>query len=138
MAGDANQRAQRGAIAAEVVGGAAGIFTAAAAANAIPVAGQFISAGLALAGMFIKIFAGRKAKKKAEKRAKESSHRDKIEGTVSDNVPKAPSAGGVPQQSILPGATVQAQAPSTPMFQGGGGTEPSTVTQQALNNRLGF
>ena len=55
---------------------ASSLFTASSAANAIPVAGQFVSAGLAIAGLFTKIFAG-KRKEKKERAGRE--HRERLD-----------------------------------------------------------
>lgn len=121
------------------LGTAGSIFATAAAANAIPVAGQFVSAGLAIAGMFIKIFAGRKQKKQAEAKAKDEARRDQTKAAFT---PQANGPGGVgvssgqgPAQGTAPVA-----APNTTSFSGwGGGTNPSVQpAQQAINNSIGL
>ena len=121
------------------LGVAGSIFSTAAAANAIPVAGQFVSAGLAIAGMFIKIFAGRKQKKEAEAKAKEKSRSDKI---ASNFTPQAVGSGGIgvsSGQGPAQGAAPVSQ-PNTTSFSGwGGGTNPSVQpAQQAINNSIGL
>lgn len=117
------------------------LFTASAAANAIPVAGQFVSAGLAIAGLFVKIFAGKKKKKREERaRAKEKEiarSSDAIKaGTQSDG------AGGVGIGSgdSPQGATAPVSGPASPSFSSwGGGSAPSVQpVQQALNNKIGM
>jgi hypothetical protein len=117
------------------------IFMAASAANAIPVAGQFVSAGLAIAGMFVKIFAGRKAKKAKEAKEK----RTKALSTASDAVQATRSAGGgagvgLGSGSDPVGSTAPVSGPATPSFSTwGGGTAPSIQpVQQALNNKTGI
>lgn len=133
-----------GDIAATSIGMAGSIFAAAASANAIPVAGQFVSAGLAIAGMFIKIFAGRKKKKDAEKKRKQEAADQKLvnsmgeKGQDSANSGTVGGAGAQGQQPIS--ATARAAAPVTSSFQTwGGGNAPSVQpTQQVLNNQLGM
>lgn len=115
---------------------AQGIFAASAAVNAIPIAGQFASAGLAIAGLFVKLFGGRRQRKREEAalRAQEKRHTVEQRG---GNAPSAPAVQGgqQAQTSIVP--TTNFQGPPTPSFQGGGGQEPTiSPTQQALNNRM--
>lgn len=117
------------------------LFTASAAANAIPVAGQFVSAGLAIAGLFTKIFAGRRKKKKEAARKKQQEDKQRASGAIKAGV-QADSAGGLGQaqgpQSIA--GTAPLQAPATPTFSTyGGGTAPSIQpAQQVLQSSLGF
>lgn len=114
-----------------------GIFAASAAVNAIPIAGQFASAGLAIAGLMVKLFAGKKQRKKEEARRAAEADRTKQETVVGNQAaPQSIQGGGLQATSALP-STTNFQAQSTPMFKGGGGTEPTIApTQQALNNRL--
>lgn len=86
------------------------LFTAASAANAIPVAGQFASMGLALAGMFTKMFAG----KRKEKRGRAAKQEKKRTGQ---------------SQDILQGAGRAAGAAA-----GGSGTIGGRVPDQAIGN----
>lgn len=132
------EQAKKANIAAEAMGGAASIFTAAAAANAIPVAGQFVSAGLAIAGMLTKIFVGKAQEKKAKKlearkkvtdKAK-ASHATQAQGGASGGVGKASGQG--PQQSVTP-----VSRPSGPAFSSyGGGSAPPI--QQAITSSMGM
>lgn len=133
MGGSAAQAEERGGIAAQ------SLFAASAAANAIPVAGQFVSAGLAIAGMFVKIFAGRKKRKAEEAKAKEDK---RVNQTKTAFTPQANGPGGIgissgrgPAQGAVPVA-----APNTTSFSGwGGGTNPSVQpAQQAINNSIGL
>ena len=136
MGGSAEQATARSGIAAQ------SLFTASAAVNAIPVAGQFASAGLAIAGMFVKIFGGRrKRKKEAAARASEAKfqkQRSQVLGTGGGQQASVTAPGVPPQGSILPGTTAAPAGTTTPSFRGGGGTEPSMATQQVLKNRIGF
>lgn len=114
-----------------------GLFAASSAANAIPIAGQFVSAGLAIAGLFTKLFAGKKQRKKEEAARAAKAKQAGIE-QMGGNTPSAPatSSGQQAQQSIIP-VTTNYNLPQTPSFQGGGGAEPTiSPTQQALNNRI--
>ena len=114
------------------------LFTAASAANAIPVAGQFVSAGLAIAGLFTKIFGGRRRKKKAEEAAAAQARTDENK----KNFRVAPSGGGQTsgvvqaQQSIQP-VTQPVTNAATPAFSSyGGGSAPPV--QQTLNQYTGI
>jgi hypothetical protein len=116
------------------------IFAAASAANAIPVAGQFVSAGLAIAGMFVKIFAGRKAKRKKEAAAREKKKMSAASTAVKAGAQSGGGGGvGIGEGKGPVGATAPVGGPASPTFSSwGGGAAPSVQpTQQALNNRLG-
>jgi len=135
--GSAAQAEARGGIAAQ------SLFTAASAANAIPVAGQFVSAGLAIAGMFVKIFAGRKKRKAEEaKRAREAADAKLVKSMNEKGQDSATSGtvGGAGSQGQPIAPTAQAAAPVTSSFQSWGGGSAPTVqpTQQVLNNQLGM
>jgi hypothetical protein len=117
------------------------LFMASSAANAIPVAGQFVSAGLAIAGLFVKIFAGKKAKKAKEAKAK----REKALSTATDAVQATRKAGvgagvGLGSGSAPVGSTAPVSGPDAPSFSTwGGGSAPSVQpVQQALNNKVGI
>jgi hypothetical protein len=113
-----------------------GIFAAAGAANAVPVAGQVAAAALALAGILTKVFVGRKQareqrRKEAETRRVESNRQDvSPQPTQSLNV-----QGGVQaQQSIQQTAPVQ--EPFTPTLQyNDGGQQPTIQQPQRLFDR---
>lgn len=114
------------------------LFTAASAANAVPVAGTFVSAGLALAGLFAKIFGGRRRKKR-EEAAQKRKEQLASAASLSTAQQRAPSGPG-----IAPPAPIGTSAPvvpsATPSFSSfGGGQAPSVQpAQQALNNTLGL
>jgi hypothetical protein len=118
------------------------LFTAASAANAIPVAGQFVSAGLAIAGMFVKIFGGRKAKKRAEAKRKKELKLGAAKSAISSGVQQTGASKGMGQgQANAPiGSTAPVDQPQNPSFSSwGGGSAPSVQpVQQALNNKLGL
>ena len=132
------------------LGAAGSIFATAAAANAIPVAGQFVSAGLAIAGMFIKIFAGRRQKKRAEEAARRAAEAAKRKAKAQKDHDRARAAKGTgvqgsgevgaqqAQQSLQTTAPVTAPQ-QTSFTSWGGGSAPSVQpTQQVLNNQLGM
>ncbi|MHC4933176.1 MAG: hypothetical protein ACYTGV_13400 [Planctomycetota bacterium] len=116
------------------------LFQASAAANAIPVAGQFVSAGLAIAGLFTKIFGGRRRRKRRE--AQERRNKAAQESKAKQQGFMKPAAGGAAVGGRV--NTGQAmglapvQAPQAASFSSwGGGTAPSVQpTQQALNNSI--
>lgn len=118
------------------------LFTASAAANAIPVAGQFASAGLAIAGMFTKIFAGRRQRKRraaeAERQRRGQEATQSIKATVG---PAAAAAGGMGLSGGMQQGTQPVYAPRQTSFNAyGGGAAPSTQnpTQQVITNSLGM
>jgi len=117
------------------------LFTAASAANAIPVAGQFVSAGLAIAGLFTKIFGGRRRKKAAEKKRKAAELKEtRRQGYREVQGPQSAGGGGVGQGNAngpLQG-TSPVTAPLTSSFSSFGGGQAPTVqpTQQILNNTV--
>ena len=115
------------------------LFTAASAANAIPVAGQFVSAGLAIAGLFVKIFAGKKKKRQEEARKKREVRTDAAKDAVQKS---SDTAGGIGTSSGTGpvGATAPVSGPQAPSFSSwGGGSSPSIQpVQAAINNKLGF
>lgn len=117
---------------------AQGLFTASAAANAIPVFGQFASAGLAIAGLFTKIFGGRKAKKKAAERKAQEKKLEQAKGAVNPQANSSSGPGLAPSEPQAGTAVVnRAETPSFSSW--GGGDSPSVQpTQQAINNRLGM
>jgi hypothetical protein len=136
-------KARKGAIAAEVIGGAGSVFAAAAAANAIPVAGQFVSAGLAIAGLLTKIFVGRKQKKKEEAKKK----KDTQESTAADklNASGGGEGGGVglaktSESQISSAPVAPAIQPKFSTYGNAPGQQAPAVqpTQQALNNQMGI
>lgn len=117
---------------------AKGLFTAASAANAVPVFGQFASAGLAIAGLFVKMFGGKKQAKKAKKKAAQ-------EGREADALAKQKMAPGGNPGAAQAQQPVGTTAPVAPPHQSsftawGGGSQPNVnqdPTQQALNNKMG-
>lgn len=117
------------------------LFAASAAANAIPVAGQFVSAGLAIAGLFTKLFAGKRKRKREEREAA----RKKQLATASNAIKagaQADISGGIGQGSGRgpAGTTAPLQGPAVPAFSSyGGGPAPSIQpAQQVINSSLGF
>jgi len=128
-----------GASVASTAGLATSIFASAAASNAIPVAGQFISAGLALAGLLTKIFVGKKQKKEEARRKKQEERLDKAASATQVQATGGGGPGLGNAQGPV-GATAPVQPPSVPSFSSwGGGSAPSVQpTQQVLNNKLGF
>jgi len=121
---------------------ATSLFTAASAANAIPVAGQFVSAGLAIAGLFVKIFAGKKKKRQEEARKK----REEKLSRSSDAIKSATQSGGAggvgtgQEGAGAVGTVAQVSGPAVPSFSSwGGGSAPSVQpAQAAINNKLGL
>ena len=116
------------------------IFTAASAANAIPVAGQFVSAGLAIAGLFVKIFAGRKKKKREEAKAAQEKKMATATDAVKAGTQSGGSAGvGIGDGTGPVGTVTPVSGPAAPSFSSwGGGSAPSVQpAQAALNNKLG-
>jgi hypothetical protein len=117
------------------------LFTAASAANAIPVAGQFVSAGLAIAGLFTKIFAGRKKKKREEARKAQEKKMSTATDAVKAGTQSGASGGiGTGSEGGAPGSVAPVSGPAAPSFSSwGGGSAPSVQpAQAALNNKLGF
>lgn len=113
------------------------LFTAASAANAIPVAGQFVSAGLAIAGLFTKIFGGRRqAKKEAARKAREA----RVDTAKAATVGQADAGGGMGQLGSGTITTAPVQAPQAPAFNSYGGGSAPTIqpVQQALNSSIGL
>lgn len=120
---------------------ATSIFTAAAAANAVPVWGQVASAGLAIAGLLSKIFIGRRDKKRAAAKKKEDTRQGKIKSAHKAGVGPAGSTGmGLAEGQGPIGATAPVQPPQTPSFSSYGGGAAPTIqpTQQALNSSIGL
>jgi hypothetical protein len=106
-------------------------------ANMIPVAGQFVSAGLAIAGLFVKVFAGKKKKKAEEAAAKVKSDQnavaDKINPTPDVSGGQGLAKGGESQITTAPTTT-----PATPAFSSYGGGQAPSIQQQALNSATGI
>ena len=118
------------------------LFTAASAVNAIPVFGQFASAGLAIAGLFTKIFGGRKRRKReAEKRKRDElsmAAKSKQQGfSKGAGAGGAQVGGGVNMGQGL-GANAPVTAPQSASFNYNGGGATSTVqpTQQVISNSV--
>ena len=112
------------------------LFTAASAANAIPVAGQFVSAGLAIAGLFTKLFGGkRKAKRAAERRKLQERQAKASEAVTAQS--GAVGAGSSAQQGTVQNVTAPPTVSSAPAFNSwGGGSAPPV--QQAINSYTGM
>jgi len=115
------------------------LFTAASAANAIPVAGQFVSAGLAIAGLFTKIFGGQRKEKRRKRR---EARAERLAKASEASPMQSGGAGGVglAQSGQSQIATAPVAPPIQPAFSSyGGGAAPSVQpTQQAINSSLGF
>ena len=118
------------------------LFTAASAANAIPVAGQFVSAGLAIAGLFTKIFGGRRRRKKAEEARRREQERLTEHNARKGAMHQGPSSGATVGSGAQPGQTIsktiQSSAPDSASFNTWGGGQAPSVHQQVLNNKLGL
>lgn len=126
--------------AATAAGIASSIFAASAGLNAVPIAGQFASAGLALAGLLTKIFVGRRQKKKAKRREKEEARIDTASDAIQGSA-QSDSAGGIGLPSNQPvGKTAPVNPPTTTSYASwGGGTAPTTQpTQKALSGAMGI
>ena len=117
---------------------ATSIFTAAAASNAIPIAGQFVAVGLALAGLFTKIFTAKKAKKKEMAAAKRKEALGDVASKVNPQANRSSGPGLAPDSPV--GTTAPVTPPQTPSYSTwGGGVSPSIQpTQAALNNSIGI
>lgn len=112
------------------------LFTAASAANAIPVAGQFVSAGLAIAGMFTKLFGGKKAKKEAARKEAEQGRQAQATQAITAQS-GAVGGGSAAQQGTVQNTTAPPTVSSAPGFTSwGGGSAPPV--QQALNKYTGM
>ena len=112
------------------------LFTASTAANAIPVAGQFVSAGLAIAGLFTKIFAGRK---KAKQEAARAAEQAKTANAAKQFKPMQQAGAGVGLAPNEPaGKTAPVYQPDQASFATWGGGQPPTVQQQAINHSIGM
>lgn len=132
MAGSAAQAEQRSNMAAQ------SLFTASAAANAIPVAGQFVSAGLAIAGLFTKIFGGRRRRKKEAAAARERQRQDQVKAAFQPT--QGGHGGGEMKSSGLGpvGVTAPVQGPATQSFQSWGGGSAPSVQQDVLTSAIGM
>jgi hypothetical protein len=113
---------------AAAAGAVAGIATAAAAVNAVPIAGQIASAALALAALFTKIFAGRKQRIRAQRRAYQNrellaqkAYRDAINSfSPSPNMAPPAQAPNIPDQQGY-GLFQQMQEEGKPLYTSGKG-----------------
>ena len=119
------------------------LFSASAAANAIPVAGQFVSAGLAIAGLFVKIFAGRKKKKREEAKARQEKKMSEASTAVKAGTQSGGSGGvgtGDERSTAMAGQLAPVSGPAAQSFGSwGGGAAPSVQpTQQVINNKIGI
>lgn len=113
------------------------LFSASAAANAIPVAGQFASAALAIAGMFTKIFAGKRKAKKREGQEAEARKQSKAQEAVQPTS-EGVSGTGLPQTADSQITTTPAVTPETPAFSSYGGGPAPSVQQQTISKAIGF
>lgn len=114
------------------------LFTASAAVNAIPVAGQFASAGLAIAGLFTKIFGGRRRAKKAARAERERQRQDANKENFKG---QADTSSGVGTSSgIAVGSSAPVSVAYTPAFNSYGGGSAPTVqpVQQTINSYTGL
>lgn len=116
------------------------LFAASAVANAIPVAGQFVSAGLAIAGLFTKIFGGRRRKKAAARQEVRDQRTEVAKSNFQAQAPGPASPGGVamggPSGSV--GTTAPVSVPQTTSFSSWGGSSAPSVQQQVISNAVGF
>jgi hypothetical protein len=120
---------------------ATSIFAASAAANAVPIAGQFVSAGLAIAGLLTKIFAGRRQAKKEKAFEARQDALGQASEAIKGGAPGAPARGvgmGAAQGPI--GTTAPVAPPAKPSFNTwNGGVAPSMQpTQVAINSAIGL
>lgn len=114
------------------------LFTAASAANAIPVAGQFASAGLAIAGLFTKLFGGRRRAKRQERKRQQEKRTNLAQEAAQTQV-QATRSANVGQQTQGPvGATAPVQTSEAPAFSTYGGGSAPPIQQRVLNNSIGF
>jgi len=115
------------------------LFTASAAANAIPVAGVFVSAGLAIAGLLTKLFGGKRQKKRAEER--EARQRVVDQNKAYFQPGQSSTSGGIGVSSGQQiGSTAPVAQASTPVFNSYGGGSAPTVqpVQQVVNSYTGM
>ena len=103
-------------------GAMAGIAAAAGAANAVPIAGQVAAAGLAVAALFTKIFAGRRRARGEEARRKEQRRQDAFSTAARQQ-------GQFGQGNTLGAAPSQSQQGLTPLPQ------PTHPSFSAWDNR---
>lgn len=113
------------------------LFSASAAVNAIPVAGQFASAALAIAGMLTKIFAGKRKAKKRKGQEAESRKQAKAQEAVQPTF-EGVSGTGLPQTADSQITTAPAVTPETPAFSSYGGGPAPSVQQQTISKAIGF
>jgi hypothetical protein len=112
------------------------LFSASAAVNAIPVAGQFASAGLAIAGLFTKLFGGRRKRKK-EQAQREKQQREELAKRAAQTQVQATASSGVGLGSEAPvGSTAPVSSPFSPSFSSYGGGAAPSVQQEVLNNTV--
>lgn len=110
-----------------------GIFAAAGAANAVPIAGQVAAGVLALGGVLTKIFMGKKQARErrrleAETRRKDANIRD-VRPQPTENLAVQ---GGVPTDQRLQ-VTAPVQPPQAPVLQyNDGGQQPTMQPPQEL------
>ena len=140
MASSQEQRKRRGQIAgtamesaASAAGTAMSIFTAAAAANAIPVGGQIAAAGLAIAGLLTKIFVGRKMRKKEREKKAQESRDQKAQAAAKTQVQATRSAGIGLAGDAPVGTTAPVKPPETPSFSTYGGGNAPTVQPTGIS-----
>lgn len=121
------------------------LFTAASAANAIPVAGQFASMGLAIAGLFTKLFAG-KRKEKRGRAARQQETRSNQSAEILKGAGRAAGAAATSGTSTgrIPDSPVGATAPVAPTpqpsYSGWDARKQPTLepTQQAVKSSIGI
>lgn len=117
------------------------LFTAASAANAIPVAGQFVSAGLAIAGLFTKIFGGRRRRKRAAEQAARDEASMNAKGKMqgfSNATSATNTVGGSVNSGQAAGAHAPITQPQAASFNSWGGGSAPSVQQSAINSAIGM
>ena len=100
-----------------------------------------VSAGLAIAGMFVKIFAGKKQKKREEARKAQEKKLSKASDAIKAGTQSDASGGvGIGEGKGPVGVSAPVSGPAVPSFSSwGGGSSPSVQpVQAAINNKLGF
>lgn len=113
------------------------LFTAASAANAIPVAGQFVSAGLAIAGLFTKLFGGKRKAKRAAAREKRTRELSANLGVRNPAAQRPATTGGLAApQSIQQPTTFSPNVDAPTTTFSGGAQEPTVqeLPQQTIDS----
>lgn len=118
------------------VGTATGIAAAAGAANAVPIAGQIASAALGVAALFIKIFAGRRKRRRERARMRRRESLAQASMNIKAGMAFDQKGGvGLGSQGGPVGTTAPVWSPSSPAFSGweGGSQEPVQPSNQEFS-----